>query len=72
MTGTPVSAAIRIQFNLEVKPIKDVDMMATLPELLFPMFWIEESFQMNRELTDPIKDGIYRYKFRHFFALNKS
>lgn len=42
MTGSPLAAAKRLQFNLEVKPIPDVDIMATMPDLLFPLFWVEE------------------------------
>lgn len=69
MTGTPVSTTIRRQFNLEVKPLKNVDIMSNLRKLLFPMYWIEESAHMNSEKIDAIRKYIYKYVLIHVFVL---
>lgn len=59
MTGSPLSAAKRLQFNLEVVPIPEIEQMAHLPEMLLPLFWIEEGAHLNRTMTDPIKNSLF-------------
>lgn len=48
MTGSPLAAARRLQFSLEVKPIPQVEWMKNMPEVMFPLFWIEEGVQLGR------------------------
>lgn len=59
MTGTPLSAAKRLQFNLEVKPIPDIDIMANFREMLFPLFWIEEGANLDKKFTNKIKNTLF-------------
>lgn len=59
MTGSPLSAAKRLQFNLEVVPIPEIEQMANLQEMMLPLFWIEEAAHLNRTFTDQIKNSLF-------------
>lgn len=58
MTGSPLSAAKRLQFNLEVKAIPGVELMENMPDVMFPLFWIEEGISLSRDFTDKIKNSL--------------
>lgn len=55
LTGTPIIAAKRLQFNLEVKPIPEIEMMKNLPQVILPFFWVEEGVVLDKELIKPLK-----------------
>lgn len=59
MTGSPLSAAKRLQFNLEVVPIPEIEQMSQLQEMMLPLFWVEEGAHLNRTITDPIKNSLF-------------
>lgn len=59
LTGTPLSAAKRLQFSLEMKPIPEIGIMKNLPEAMIPLFWVEESAHLGRDFTNPIKNSLY-------------
>lgn len=59
LTGAPLQAYKRLQFSLEVKPIPEIEMLKNIPELYFPLFWVEEGVSLGRDMTDPIKDTLY-------------
>lgn len=59
LTGTPLSAAKRLQFNLEVKPIPEIEIMKTMREVIFPLFWVEESAHLGRDWTNKIKNSLF-------------
>lgn len=59
MTGSPLSAAKRLQFNLEVVPIPEIAQMANLQEMFLPLFWIEEAAHLNRTFTDQMKNSLF-------------
>lgn len=42
MTGTPLSAAKRLQFSLEVKKLPQIKIMENMPDVIWPLFWVEE------------------------------
>lgn len=42
MTGTPLLAVKRMQFNLPLAPNPKITLMKTLPVSLHPIFWLEE------------------------------
>ncbi|KAJ6643475.1 Sensory neuron membrane protein 1 [Pseudolycoriella hygida] len=42
ITGSVVNAARRIQFNLQVVPVDDVECMKQLPAVVMPLFWLEQ------------------------------
>lgn len=59
MTGTPLMAAKRLQFNMEVKPLPDVEIMKSMPEVIFPMFWIEEGVSLGKDITNQLKYTLF-------------
>lgn len=59
MTGAPLRAAKRMQFNMEVKPIEMVPLMRTMPELVFPIFWVEESVDVPKEIVNQLKFTLF-------------
>lgn len=63
LTGTPLSAAKRMQFNLEVKPIPEIEMMKNLPEVILPFFWVEESIVLDKEMLKPLRSIFWYEKF---------
>lgn len=58
MSGTPMSAAKRLQFNLEVVPIDEVPIMQEMREMLYPMFWVEEGASLNKTYVNMIKNTL--------------
>ena len=40
-TGIPIEAALRIQLNMLLHPIKNIMVYEDVPEIYFPLFWIE-------------------------------
>lgn len=56
MTGSPVSARKRLQFNLPLQPFEKVPLMKDLPEVTLPIFWIEEGIDLNATYTKQLGD----------------
>uniref|UniRef100_T1GSC9 Sensory neuron membrane protein 1 n=1 Tax=Megaselia scalaris TaxID=36166 RepID=T1GSC9_MEGSC len=54
-TGTPFYGAKRLQFNLEVQPVEQLDEMKKMRKMIVPLFWVEESAALNKTWTDKIK-----------------
>lgn len=42
LTGSPISAKSRLQFNIFIRPVEKLKIMKNFPEALFPLFWVEE------------------------------
>ncbi|XP_037942188.1 sensory neuron membrane protein 1-like [Teleopsis dalmanni] len=59
ISGTPLSVAKRIQFNLDVIPIEQLKVMQKLRPLVMPLFWVEESANLDGSFTDMIKKKIF-------------
>lgn len=58
-----MSAAKRLQFNLEVVPIEEVPYMAELREMYYPMFWIEEGANLDKVYVKQIKNTVILYVY---------
>lgn len=58
MSGTPLSAGKRLQFNLEVIPVEEAPIMQDIQEMFYPLFWVEESASLNKTYTNMIKNTI--------------
>lgn len=59
MSGTPLSAAKRLQFNLEVVPIPEVPIMQNLQPMLYPLFWVEESAHLDKVYVNMLKNRLF-------------
>lgn len=55
MTGTPIKAYKKIQFNVLVGPIPKLRLMKSFPEAMFPLFWIEDGLELGDVLIKPLK-----------------
>ncbi|KAK6628903.1 hypothetical protein RUM43_002720 [Polyplax serrata] len=53
-TGYPLAAGSRIQINIFLQKIKEVDLMKNLPDSLLPAVWVDESVLLTDALIDQI------------------
>lgn len=44
-----------MQFSLEVKSIPEIEWMENLPDLILPLFWVEEGVRLDKKMTNQIK-----------------
>ncbi|XP_017864610.1 PREDICTED: sensory neuron membrane protein 1 [Drosophila arizonae] len=59
LSGTVLSVYNRLQFSLKVMPVKDVPTMAQLRPLAMPLFWIEESLQLDEKIRQLLHKKIF-------------
>lgn len=55
MTATPLSAHKRLQFNIQLQPIEKFKLMKNFPEVLFPLFWVEEGILLDDQFVKKVK-----------------
>lgn len=48
-------AAKRMQFNLEVKRIPEIEWMKNMPDVILPLFWVQEGVSLDKEMTNQMK-----------------
>lgn len=53
-----MSAAKRLQFNLEVVPIEEIPYMANIREMYYPLFWVEESAALEKTYVNQVKHTV--------------
>lgn len=53
-----MSAAKRLQFNLEMVPLEEVSYMSEIREMYYPLFWIEEGAALDKKFVNQIKHTI--------------
>lgn len=60
ISSTPLSAAKRLQFALDMEPVEKFDLMSKLPRTIVPLMWVEESAHLNTTYTKLFK-GLYTW-----------
>ncbi|XP_065158178.1 sensory neuron membrane protein 1-like isoform X2 [Atheta coriaria] len=55
LTGSPVFAKKRMQFSLPIHAIPKVTTMANMPDVMMPLFWVEEGVELNRTWTGQLR-----------------
>ncbi|XP_067646318.1 sensory neuron membrane protein 2 isoform X2 [Eurosta solidaginis] len=51
LTGTPLQGGKRVQFNMFLKSINQIQITENLPTVLMPAVWVEEGIQLNSEMV---------------------
>lgn len=46
-----------------MKPIEAISIMANMPEVVYPMFWVEEGVAMNKTYTNMLKYQLFLLVF---------
>ena len=44
---------------MDVKPIETVELMKSMPEMIFPVFWVEESVDMGKDIVNQLKFSLF-------------
>ncbi|CAG0900856.1 unnamed protein product, partial [Darwinula stevensoni] len=58
LTGTILNASKKLQVNFRLRPIEKYPSFANVSEMLFPIFWMNESVTLTQELSDDLYDRI--------------
>lgn len=59
ISGTPLSGAKRAQLNFALKPLEKMSYMQKVPEMLFPMMWVEEGANLNKTYVNMLKYQLF-------------
>lgn len=51
-------AAKRVQLNMFIKKVNQIDVTQKLPTALLPILWIDEGIELNEELQKMIKNRL--------------
>ncbi|XP_065348827.1 sensory neuron membrane protein 2-like [Cloeon dipterum] len=54
-SGVPLRASRRAQFNLMIKSIRGAAVTKNLPQVVLPLFWADEYFELDEETADSLK-----------------
>lgn len=54
-----MSGAKRLQFNIDLMPIPEIDVMKNLPEMAFPLMWVEEGADLNKTFVNMLKYQLF-------------
>ena len=58
--GMAVRIHKRLQFNTHLKPYDKIDVLNNVKETLFPIFWLEESADIDQANIDKLKDMLIK------------
>nr|QMS80368.1 sensory neuron membrane protein [Histia rhodope] len=59
ITGTPMTARQRVQFNLRLIKTDKIEQCKELPDTIAPLFWIEEGYALDRDFVKLLKHQLF-------------
>ncbi|KPI90909.1 Sensory neuron membrane protein 1 [Papilio xuthus] len=59
ITGTPLVARQRVQFNIKLVKTEKMELCKDLPDTIVPLFWIEEGLALNKTFTNMLKHQLF-------------
>ncbi len=54
-----MSARKRMQFNIDLMPLPEIDVMNNVPEMIFPLMWVEEGVDLNKTFVNQLKYQLF-------------
>nr|WHO17345.1 sensory neuron membrane protein 1 [Matsumurasca onukii] len=60
ISGTPLVVRKRLQFNIDLKPIRYIPVTQRLRRTLVPLFWAEESLDLDGDLMGLLEASLFR------------
>nr|CAD7197008.1 unnamed protein product [Timema douglasi] len=60
MTGTPLGARRRLQFNIFLHKVDKIDLMKEVPSALLPIFWINEGLELGDKFVNDLNNNLFR------------
>nr|QZH55093.1 sensory neuron membrane protein 1 [Achelura yunnanensis] len=59
LTGTPLTARQRVQFNVRLIKSDKIQQCKDLPDTIAPLFWIEEGYALDRDFVKLLKNQLF-------------
>ncbi|XP_028032110.1 sensory neuron membrane protein 1 [Bombyx mandarina] len=59
ISGTPMVAKQRIQFNIQLLKSEKMELLKDLPGTIVPLFWIEEGLSLNKTFVKMLKSQLF-------------
>lgn len=54
-----MSGAKRLQINIALQPLEAIEYLKTVPEMTFPMLWVEEGMNLNKTFVNMLKYQLF-------------
>nr|Q9GPH7.1 RecName: Full=Sensory neuron membrane protein 1; Short=SNMP1-Msex [Manduca sexta]AAG49366.1 sensory neuron membrane protein 1 [Manduca sexta] len=59
ISGTPMMAKQRVQFNMELLRVEKIEIMKELPGYIVPLLWIEGGLALNKTFVKMLKNQLF-------------